>query len=654
MNFQAELRLKLRAALEGLVPDPEPFAAMLRPAQDPRFGDFQINCAMPLAAQMGRPARDVAQQLVDSLDLDELCDAPEIAGPGFINLRLRDDLIAAETTKLLSDERLGVPVASSSKVVVIDYSGPNVAKPMHVGHLRSTVLGRSLELVMRHLGHQVITDNHLGDWGTQFGMILYGYKNFRDAAAYQSAPVQELARLYRLVNQLCDYHDLRAELPKLRDSLAEQEQQVASDESAAAAQPKNKDLAKAVKKSREVLDERAAAIASAEKKIAAVDSDAELAALAAAHPRISELARLETAKLHAGDAENVRLWNEFLPACLDALNAMYRRLGISFDLTLGESFYNPMLAEVVRELQDHKIAVESDGAVCVFIEGNAAPFIVRKADGAFSYATSDIATIKYRVETLHADVILYVVDARQSEHFELLFATAAKLGYGGIDCRHIKFGTILGNDRRPYKTRSGDTVGLESLLNEGIERARAIVDENDNSKPAPELSEDQRARIAEIVGLGGIFYADLKHNRESDYVFSWDKMLAKTGDTATYIQYAYARVMGILRKGDYAADDVRKLSGPIHLATPTERRLALQLNRFATALEDVVAEYRPNLLTQYLLETANIFAAFFDECPVLKEADASLKESRLRLCLGTADILRTGLRLLGIQVAEQM
>ena len=654
MNYLAELRSRLDIALQSLTETPSAFSSMLRPAQDGRFGDFQINCAMPLGGKLGRPPRDVATEIISRFQWDDLCEQPDVAGPGFINLRLLPEHLAQETGKLLSDPRLGVAAVAAPKTYVIDYSSPNVAKPMHVGHLRSTVLGNSLEKTLRHLGHRVISDNHIGDWGTQFGMIIYGYKHFRNEDAYQQAPVEELARLYRLVNQLCDYQTLTKELPQLETSLAEQQQVVANLQMQTTAAPKNQDLARDLKKARTELAEKEEALSSAKKKIDAVRQDARLGDLAQAHPQIVELSRLETAKLHGNDPENLQLWNEFIPPCLAALNSMYARLGIAFDLTLGESFYNPMLAGVVKELLAKGLAVDSNGAICVFIEGNKAPFIVRKTDGAFNYATTDLATIRYRVEALKADVVLYVVDARQSEHFELLFATAKKLGYDQLDLRHIRFGTILGQDRRPYKTRSGDTVGLESLLNEGIEHARRIVAENDDSKPTPELSDDQRTAIAEIVGLGGIFYADLKHNRESDYVFQWEKMLAKTGDTATYIQYAYARVQGILRRGGYTAEEIRPQAGKVFLDAPAERALALQLNRFATVLHEVVEDYRPNLLAQYLFETANLFAAFFDTCPVLKEDDVSRRTSRLRLCVGTADVLRTGLSLLGIRVAEQM
>jgi len=655
MNWHSELQSRLRTALAGLVDDVEPYAAMLRPAGDPKFGDYQANCAMSLGKTLKRPPPDVAREIVAKLDVADLCDPPEVAGPGFINLRLRSDRLTAESNRLVTDDRLGVPLASPVRTYVVDYSSPNVAKPMHVGHLRSTVIGHALDNVLRFLGHRVLSDNHIGDWGTQFGMIIYGYKHFRDDAAYAVEPVKELARLYRLVNQLCDYHTLGAELPALEAAIVRLEAEVATAKQTAAAKPADKDLAKQAKKLDAELTEARNAVNSARKKRQAIDESPELAALAKAHPQIVELSRKETAKLHAGDSENLALWQAFIPQCLAALQGMYQRFGVTFDLTLGESYYNPMLAGVVDDLAARGLARESDGAMCVFVAGNAAPFIIRKADGAYTYATTDLATIQYRVNELKADAILYVVDSRQSEHFQLLFATAKEIGYDRVEFQHVSFGTILGDDRKPFKTRSGDTVGLESLLDEAVRHARAIVDENDSSKPnGPELDESQRAAIAEIVGIGGIIYADLHHNRDSDYVFNWEKMLAKNGDTATYIQYAYARVYGIFRRGDIDVSALRLQPAAVRIDAPAERQLARQLNRFAEAVFDVVGDCRPNLLTQYLFETANVFATFFEECPVLKEPDPALRTSRLLLCDLTARVLKQGLSLLGIGVNEKM
>ncbi len=495
----------------------------------------------------------------------------------------------------------------------------------------------------------MIGDNHIGDWGTQFGMIIYGYKNFREEAAYQANPVGELARLYQLVNQLCDYFEAKQTLPKQQTLLTEKTAALKNLEDAA--DPKAK---KQLKQQRKSLAELQEAIKSTEEKITAVEKSQKLSEFATTHSEIIKLSREETAKLHAGDAENKALWDEFLPHCLATLHEVYQRLGIKFDHTLGESFYDPLLLGVVEELKSKALATESDGAECVFLEGHEAPFLIQKSDGAFNYATTDLATIKYRHEEFGADVILYVVDKRQSEHFEMLFKTARAWGYDQTEYRHISFGTILDKQGKPYKTRSGGTVGLEGLLDEAVSRARTIVDQNDDGKPGgAELDQAARGDVAEKVGLGGIKYADLKHNRESDYKFDWDKMLATTGDTATYMQYSYARVASIFRKGQITREAVRESGGTFAIHHPAERALVLQLLRFGEALEDAAADYRPNILTQYLFETAISFSTFFDKCPVLK-SEGDLRTSRLMLCDFTGRVLSTGLDLLGIETCEQM
>ncbi len=652
MNILAELQSRFRAALEHLTGDVEPYVAMVRPSQNPKFGDFQANCAMSLAKEHGAKPRDVAAEIVERLDVSDFCEEPEIAGPGFINLKLKQDWLEQKTNRMLADDRLGITKAEHPKTIVIDYSSPNVAKPMHVGHLRSTVIGAALYKLLGYLGHRVIGDNHIGDWGTQFGMIIYGYKHFRDEAAYQKHPVEELARLYKLVNQLCDYVEAKESLPKLQTLHTEKSASLKEFENAA--DPKDGKAKKQLKQQRKSLADLEEEIKSTQQKIAAVEESPELSQHAKEHPDIIRLSREETARLHAGDAENKTLWDEFLPYCLETLHQVYDRLGIRFDYTLGESFYDPMLADVVQDLKAKGLAQESDGAECVFLEGHEAPFIVRKSDGAYNYATTDLATIQYRHEKFHADALLYVVDKRQSEHFEMLFKTAKKWGYDRTEFCHVSFGTIMGKDGKPYKTRSGGTVGLEGLLDESITRARKIVDENDDAKPTgAELDEAARADVAEKVGLGGIKYADLKHNRDSDYVFEWDKMLATRGDTATYMQYSYARVASIFRKGGVTREEVRNAGGTFAIHHPAERALALQLLRFGEALEDAAADYRPNLLTQYLFDTANLFSTFFENCPVLKSA-GDLRESRLLLSDLTGRVLATGLELLGIETCEQM
>ncbi len=657
MNILAELQNRFRQALAGLADDRDELVALVRPSQDPKFGDYQANFAMPLGKRLGRPPRDVAAEVVARLAVDDLCHPPQIEGPGFINLRLKDVWLAAAAARALASERLDVAPASPARTYVIDYSSPNVAKPMHVGHIRSTVIGDALKRTLGFLGHRVISDNHIGDWGTQFGMIIYGYKHFRDEVAYEANRVVELGRLYRIVNRLVDYHDSKAALPGLREQLERQSVEVESQRAAAASagKPADKSAAKALRRGEANLAEARAALAAREASIAEIERDSERFKLAAAHPDIGARVLAETAKLHQGDPENLRLWREFMPCCLVDIDRIYRRLGVTFDHTLGESFYHDRLAGVVEDLSKRGIARLSEGAVCVFLEGHEAPFIIQKQDGAFLYGTSDLATIQYRVSEWSPDAILYVVDHRQSLHFEQLFATARLWGYGDVELAHIAFGTVLGDDGRPFKTRSGDTVGLEGLLDEAVRRAHAIVSASDDAKPGgAEISPAARQQIAEAVGIGAIKYADLAVNRTSDYTFSYDRMLAMNGNTATYMQYAYARVLSIFAKGEVDVGALRASGASVELAHPAERALALAALQFSEALALTAAEYRPNLLTAYLYELANRYSTFFEECPVLKAPTPESRNNRLLLCDLTARTLRQGLELLGIEVAEKM
>ncbi len=651
MSLLSTIRNRFDTALRQLTSDTAPMLELIRPVQDPRFGDFQANCAMSLSRHLSLPPREVAARIVAGLRIDDLCETPEIAGPGFINLRLRDSYIASRMTAIAGDERLGVEPTERPRHVVVDFSSPNVAKPMHVGHLRSTVIGDAICRTLKFAGHRVTSDNHVGDWGTQFGMIIYGYRHFVNPAAWQDDPVGELARLYKLVNQLSDYHDNLARYPGLAEAVNTAEQQLQRLQHNPDPDPgKAQKLASQARRQRESAAE---ALAAAESVIDSVRSRTELLALAESHPAIARLARDETARLHGGDTGNQNLWNEFLPACLSALQRIYDRLGVRFDITLGESYYNGMLPEVVESLKRQELATISEGAVCVFVDGNKAPFMIQKSDGAFTYATTDLATIRYRTETLQAAEILYVVDKRQSEHFQLLFRTAQKWGYDRLQLQHVSFGTVMGKDGKPYKTRAGDTVGLESLIDEAISRARVIVDENDDRRDVPLLSPTERARVAEIVGIGGIKYADLHHNRDSDYVFDWDRMLATTGDTAAYMQYAYARICGIFRRLSLDRRSFRA-GDPVLITGPEERALALQLLQFDFAIDSVLSDYRPHLLTAWLFETADKFSKFYDRCSVQDAESAELRRSRLILCDFMARALHTGLALLGIETAEVM
>lgn len=589
MNVQRHLRKALAGALASEPPLTEKvslYASMARPAQDPRHGDYQINAAMPLAKELGKKPRDLADTLVQRLTTGQpgWLDQADVAGPGFVNLRLSNAFLEDCLRAQLSNPQLGVEPADDSGVMVIDFSSPNVAKPMHVGHLRSTILGDALARIHRRLGWTVITDNHLGDWGTQFGMLILGWRLFRDEALAQQNPVGELARLYRLVNQKCDED-----------------------------------------------------------------------------PEMARAARLETAKLHAGDPENLALWKTFMPWCLDDLARVYHRLGITFDLQHGESYYQPLLAQTVSDLLDRKVAEYSDGAICVFFpdpnkigkDGRPvdrfAPAIIRKQDGAFTYATSDLACLRDRITTHHPSTIVYVVDARQSLHFEQLFEIASRWGIKGVDLKHVAFGAIMGKDGRPFKTRDGGTVGLETLLDEAVARARRVVDEHSS-----DLSVEDRQKVAEVVGIGAVKYADLSQNRVSDYVFDWDKMVSLQGNTATYLQYAYARNRSIFRNGGIDPASLPSHADKLLLSKSEERALGLQLARYPEALTQAAFEFKPNVLTSYLFDTANAYSSFYDQCPVLKAESADIRSSRLVLCELTARVLRDGLSLLGINVVDRL
>jgi arginyl-tRNA synthetase len=673
MNVLAFLRSRFADALMHLgveAAELPALAEMVVPNQDDRFGDYQANCAMPLGKRLGRPPREIAADLVGRLSVDDACHPPEIAGPGFINLRLRDEWLIEQLGAASRDlGRLGIAPAAHPRTFIIDYSSPNVAKPMHVGHIRSTVIGDALYRVLAFLGHRTISDNHLGDWGTQFGMIIYGHKHFANQQSLAQQPVEELSRLYKLVNSLVEYHEGRRETaPALARKIAEAETELAKiQQIAAPPDPKEaKKLAKRLHQAEQQLAERQTELAALDSKLAAIEADPKLGPLLESHSDVGQTVLMETAALHGGDATNVELWRRFLPPCLAEIEATYKRLGVAFDHTLGESFYQDRLRGVVKSLVDKGLARLSDGAICVFLDGHTAPMIVQKQDGAFLYATTDLATIQYRMETWRPDAILYVVDHRQSLHFEQLFATARRWGYGDVELQHVDFGTVLGEDGRPYKTRSGAAVGLVGLLDEAVERAYAIVCQNDDERPEPLLNNELRLQAAERIGIGAIKYADLAHNRTSDYVFSYDKMLAMTGNTAAYMQYSYARVRSIFEKGGVDIDALRqRAAGPAGLgslkstpayllATPPERALVVAILRFCEALDRVVADYRPNHLTAYLFELASRYSEFFENCPVLKAETDELRTSRLLLCDLTARTLQRGLNLLGIEVVERM
>lgn len=606
VNLRSALRQAFRVAIEGLSRDgvasisAAEIPALLeqvRETADAAFGDYSGTMAMALAKRAGAKPRDVAVEIIRRLQsapgYADLFEPPgDPVGPGFINVRVRDDALAAAVGRAVADERLGVTAVAEPQRVVVDFSSPNVAKPMHVGHIRSTVIGDAIARILRFRGHHVITDNHLGDWGTQFGMILWGWKHCRDDAAFAADPTAELGRLYRLVRKVAD--------------------------------AKPEELA----------------------------ADPVAAALVAAHPHAAREVLAETAKLHEGDPENRALWERFMPVCRGEIDRIYQRLHVTFDHTLGESFFHPLLGGVVADLLAAGLARESRGAIGVFLGGeDDPPLLIRKADGAFLYATTDLATIRWRREHWKPDRILYVVDHRQSQHFEQVFETARRWGCGDVDLVHVAFGTVLGEDGKPFKTRAGDTVGLESLLDEGVERAAAIVGSGDEGRAG--MSDEDRRHVAETVGIGAIKYADLSQNRTTDYVFSFDKMLQLTGNTAAYMQYAVARVEGIFTKGGVDREALRRAGHGVQVSDPRERALALELLRFGEVLEDVEADSRPNVLTAWLYDLAGRYSTFYDALPVLKAAGAD-RDSRLALCDLTGRVLRRGLELLGIGTVEKM
>jgi arginyl-tRNA synthetase len=564
-----QIELRLQQAVREILPDAGVSAILVRPC-DAKFGDYQTNALMSLAKARKMNPRQLATDTLARLDVSDICEKVEIAGAGFLNFCLKNPVLSQSLEAAARGEHLFFEKAASSKTAVIDFSSPNIAKPMHVGHIRSTILGDSLARTLRLLGHRVITDNHIGDWGTQFGKLLVGWKKHLDRAALLADPIAEMERLYKLVN-------------------------------------------------------------------AAGDAD----------EKVLEEARQELVQLQSGDAENLRIWHEMIALSQKQFDTIYARLGVKFDHALGESFYNPKLKPLVDELLARGIARESEGAIAIFFDDvpqlKKHPALIRKSDGGFNYATTDLATLAYRLETWKPDEIIYVTDGRQQLHFLQLFAAFGKWQSQLPKLAHVWFGSILGEDGKPFKTRSGETVKLADLLDEAEERAFKIVSEKN-----PALPEAQRKEIARVIGLGAVKYADLLPNRQSDYVFSWDKMLALNGNTAPYLLYAYARIKSIFRKAESG-----KRKAEFVLAAPEEIALAKHLLNFGLTLEAVAEEYRPNFLCNFLFELAGKFTSFYENCPVLK-AEEAVRDSRLSLCDLTARVLKQGLETLGIETVEQM
>lgn len=537
---------------------------------DARFGDYQANAAMVLAKEKKANPRQLAGEILAKLDLSGLAATPEIAGAGFINIRLENSFLSDSLSRLASNPRLGVSSAATPKKILLDFSSPNVAKPMHVGHIRSTILGDCLARVARFLGHDVTADNHIGDWGTQFGKVIYGWKHFLNREDLEKDAIAELVRLYREVTRL------------------------------------------------EETDEN-----------------------------IKRTAREELVKLQAGDPENLAIWKQTVELSWREFEKLYALLDIRFDERLGESAYNDALAPLCAELEKRGIATTSEGALCIFFPTDPAldgkPAIIRKSDGGFLYATTDLATIEYRIKRWNPDAIWYVVGAPQALHFQQIFAAAKMMGFG-CDLKHIAFGSILGEDRKIMKTRSGENVGLAEVLHEAIERARRII-----AARADQLPPDEAESTARLIGLGAVKYAELSQNRLTDYVFSWDKLLAFEGNTAPYLQNAYVRIRSIFRRAEEPANP----AAPIILSEPAERALGLKLLQYAETVPLVLEEFRPNILANYLYELANTYHSFYEACPVIK-ADPANRASRLLLSDITARTLAHGLGLLGIGCPERM
>ncbi len=659
MHVPNLLQQRFRDALESITDQADEFASMIRSTSDPRHGDYQANCAMPLSKRLGRNPREVAAELVQRLTIDDICESPEVAGPGFVNVKLRDQFLYDTLGTMLGDSRCGVPESGDDRTIVIDFSSPNVAKPMHVGHIRSTVIGDSLARSLRFLGYRVVTDNHLGDWGTQFGIIIYGYKNFGDPAVVDADPVKELSKLYRVVNQLIEYRKALHSMDGLKAACSDAKASLS--EAISAAETVEKSAQKGARKAIAAAERRCATaeanLASARSKVEAVDQDPQLSQQAKAHPNIDAAVLEETAKLHQGDPENLALWEKFLPHCKDEINRVYDRLDVTFDHTLGESFYHDMLGSVVEKLENVGLAKESDGAVCVFLPEFDAPMIVRKQDGAFLYATTDLATLQYRLEQFSPAEILYVVDTRQSEHFDKLFAVAHHFGLDRVKLVHVNFGTVLGEDGRPMKTRSGTLIGLESLLDDAVDRARQVVCNPERLAGFdPPMDDAEQEMIAEVVGIGAIKFADLSHHRTSDYRFSLDKMVALDGNTSAYVQYSYARTQKILENAQKLESDVIEMieQEGWSFTHPAERALALMLIKLEESLIALHKDYAPSQLVDYLLETAKTYSKFNENCHVLRAETPTIQATRLALVSLTGRVLQLGLQLLGVGVVPRM
>ncbi|WP_331350838.1 arginine--tRNA ligase [Cellvibrio sp. UBA7671] len=579
MNIRELLNQKVLNAM-ATVGVPTDLPALIAPGKKAGFGDYQANCAMGAAKAMGTNPRELAAKIVAALDLAGIAEKVEIAGPGFINIDLNPEWLGEQIAKAQSDARLQVEQVAAPQNVVIDYSGPNLAKEMHVGHLRSTIIGDSLARLLEFQGHNVIRQNHVGDWGTQFGMLIAELEEQLGAKGDEAMALKDLEVFYQQAKKHFDDNETFA----------------------------NK-------------------------------------------------AREYVVRLQSGDAQMLKLWEQFKTISLHHSTEIYQQLNVTLKDTdvRGESFYNNDLAPVVKELQDQGLAVESDGAQVVFLqeladkEGNPSPMIIQKQGGGFLYATTDLAALRYRVNTLKANRIMYFIDARQSLHMQQVFTLSRKAKFVDetVSLEHLAFGTMMGSDGKPFKTRTGGTVKLAELLTEAVERAGALVSEKN-----PDLSADEIAEISRRVGIGSVKYADLCKTRTNDYIFSWESMLSFEGNTAPYLQYAYTRVQSIFRKAGVTPES---LTNGIIIGTEQEKTLAIKLLQFSEVLDQVAREAMPHLLCTYLYEIASLYMTFYEACPILKDGiEADVRDSRLRLCHLVAKTIEQGLELLGIEVMERM
>lgn len=568
------LRIRLeklfREAVKTIKPDFEEWNRLvLQPATDEKFGDYQTNFAMAMTKILRQPPKMIAEQLIAAIPANEIIKKAETAGPGFINIFLKDELIA-ETVKKSFTEKWDFSHINTDGTVVIDYSSPNIAKPMHVGHLRTTIIGDSIKRIMRSMGYNVIADNHLGDWGTQFGKLIIGWNRWIDKENFEKDPISELERIYI----------------KFGDE--------------------------------------------AEKD-----------------PQLDEMARAELKKVQDGDETNLALWKKFVEITLSECKKIYSYLGIDFDTFYGESFYHPLMPKVIDELTAKGLAVESEGALCVFFDEkeNLHPCIVRKSDGAFLYATSDLATIKYKYDNYRMNKALYVTDDRQAVHFKQIFNIAERAGWK-MEFVHIPFG-VLSFNGEILKTRAGNTIKLADLFREAENKGLAAVEAKN-----PELPAEEKKKIAKAVGIGALKYSDLSQNRTSNIDFSWEKALSFEGNTAPYLQYSYARVQSIKRKAAESNVTI-DFNYDIIIENELERSIAMSIARFPECIEKAAELYKPNFIADHIFDLAQKFSTFYNSTPILK-SEPKLLQSRLQIAEASANVIKTGLELLGIEVVERM